>query len=111
MTSTSDIGRQTPISITFLVAINAFIGSVLLYAWPTLAPKLAAPFGWAFGKAISTQLSIWEPPFMLMWVVPFLAAGIGFVLDKFEQTGWAVLVLVLPSVTTLATILLFRIFG
>ena len=111
MPSTSDLTRQQPFAVTFLAGLNAAATALLVFAWPTLAPKLAAPFSWAFGHAISTQLSIWELPFMLMWLVPLLAAVGGWVLDSFDQTKWALLVLALPMMITIATMTLFKFFG
>lgn len=111
MTSSSDLARQQPYYIILLAVINGIATAALVFAWPILAPKLAAPFGWAFGKAISTQLSIWELPFMLLWVIPLTAAVAGWILDAFEETGWAALIMSLPLVTMVATLTLFRLFG
>lgn len=111
MTSSSDLTRQQPAIISLLVGINALAAAALVFGWPILAPKFAAPFGWAFGKAISTQLSIWELPFMLMWAIPLAVAVAGWIIDMFNETKWAAFVLSLPLVTMVATLTLFRLFG
>jgi hypothetical protein len=111
MPFTAESTRQQPFGVTFLIGINIAMAAALVFAWPTLAPRLAAPFGWAFGHTISTQLSIWEVPFLLMWLIPLLLAMMGHLLDGYEQTGWAYVALMIPLVTLTATISLFRVFG
>lgn len=103
--------RQQPFAVTVLMFINFGCSAALIFAWPDLAPRLAAPFGWAFGKAIATKLSIWELPFMLMWIVPAGSAIAGWILDSFEQTNWALIVLVLPLATMAATMVMFKVLG
>lgn len=109
MPFTAETTRPQPIAVTFLIGWNVAIATAMFVAWPTLAPKAAAPFSWAFGRAIGAQLSVWELPFMLMWVVPAAAAAIGWVLDSFEQSAAAYITLLMPTVVAAATFILFGI--
>lgn len=107
MPFTADTTRQQPFAVTFLVGWNLAVASAMFFAWPVLAPKAAAPFSWAFGRAIGAQLSVWDLPFMLMWLVPAAAAAIGWFLDTFEHDKSAFVVLVMPTVIAVATFTLF----
>lgn len=87
---------QTHVAMAFLV-VNATITFVMIFYWSGMAGLIADPFRWAMRDGVSVAPTIFEYPYLTLWLTPLLCMCGGWLAIKAERFSMARIVGIYPS--------------